>query len=110
MAERPLRLCELCGELDDHPRHVIDMPASIDNVTNIVLPAGTPTEAAAQLLNDRAQIHHHNCGASAGCEVCAAVVGVVGDKTTGSKLLEKIQGGALAALDLSGLTPGVDRG
>lgn len=44
---RPLRVCDVCNQADDHPRHVQGRPG---------LPALT---------------RHMDCCASEGCEVCA---------------------------------------
>lgn len=48
MDERPQRSCDLCGLIDDHPRHVL------------VLEPGV------------AQVAHLDCCAANGCPVCQA--------------------------------------
>lgn len=47
MPDRPMRYCDVCGGLDDHPRHVHAAPAGV-------------------------VIRHLDCCASRGCETCQA--------------------------------------
>lgn len=46
---RPVRSCDVCGQVDDHPRHILQ-----------TLDGGTVT------------IRHMDCCAANGCEVCQA--------------------------------------
>ena len=46
MGDRPMRPCDVCGQIDDHPRHV---------------QRTSPTTL---------QIRHLDCCAAAGCETC----------------------------------------
>jgi hypothetical protein len=41
MADRPIRSCDMCPGVDDHPRHVA-----------------------------KGVLHHHDCGAANGCVTC----------------------------------------
>lgn len=72
---RPLRYCDVCGELDDHPRHVVSVPAGTPGAVPSQefldsLPPG-PVSAVAQLIAPTTVIRHLNCCADAGCQVCA---------------------------------------
>lgn len=88
---RPPRLCEICWGLDDHPRHVIQGPPGFSEIPPPdSFPEGTPVDAIRQALDDSVQIHHHNCGASVGCEICTVIVNDAGGaKVTGETLLTK---------------------
>lgn len=70
---RVLRVCDLCGGVDDHPRHVIangDFTRPSDEIINKVLDAA-PAEERARLVNDlidtSSSDRHLDCCAAAGC-------------------------------------------
>lgn len=67
---RPLRVCDVCNQADDHPRHV----QPIRGGTNLV--------------------RHLDCCAAKGCGICQATEAVTAG-ARGDKLLKAIQGGAL---------------
>jgi len=74
-AERPLRFCDICGGLDDHPRHVRNLGASEDGRPDDewmagVSTDGAPVQAIEQLVNGTVNVHHMDCGAAEGCELC----------------------------------------
>lgn len=106
MSDRPIRYCDLCGGLDDHPRHVIAVPAG-GAAPNEVLASvdGGPASAVAELLNDRVLIRHIDCCAAAGCEVCQATEAVT-NGARGEQLLSAIEAGALAEVNVDGLNVG----
>jgi hypothetical protein len=80
--DRPLRVCDLCGGVDDHPRHVITggilnaagvaepFPRPGDNILSRVI-ANAPGEERAwligQLLDTSASDRHMDCCRTAGC-------------------------------------------
>lgn len=73
--DRPLRYCDVCGQLDNHPRHVrqIDRSAPDLVVSDAVLaslPPGPP-EALRQLMAPRVTVRHPDCCAAEGCDLCA---------------------------------------
>lgn len=75
--ERPLRLCDVCGQLDDHPRHVQGLPPGSTDGTPTKefldsLAPGAPVSAIAELLNPLTIVRHMDCCAAQGCEICAA--------------------------------------
>lgn len=99
MSDRPLRLCDVCGGLDDHPRHVqsiaksepdaLPSPEFLDSLgTNV------PASAIALLMNPRTRIRHHDCCAANGCVVCTRTEALNGG-ARGDELLAAIQGGSL---------------
>lgn len=79
---RPVRVCDLCGGVDDHPRHVIDgtdpdaqvVAAPTDDIVNRVLDAA-PAADRARLLRDlmdtASSDRHLDCCAAAGCPLPA---------------------------------------
>lgn len=94
---RVLRVCDLCGGVDDHPRHVIagtsGGPAVVTAPTDEVLGkvtaavAGMDSGAAARLLRDlmdtSSSDRHLDCCADAGCPTgtCGPQVADAGGKT-----------------------------
>lgn len=72
---RPRRFCDVCTQVDDHPRHVQSQKG------------GAPL------------VRHLDCCAAQGCEVCQTTEAVTGG-ARGKKLLEKIQSGALDGLEV----------
>lgn len=69
---QPLRGCELCGQVDDAPRHVISTPPGesgvppVDMIKSMIL-AGLPDESLAAMLDDSTQVRHMDCCAAEGC-------------------------------------------
>lgn len=74
MSDRPLRYCDVCGGLDDHPRHVRQIGKSEpDLVLSSEFLDGLeqgPITAIAQLVDPRKHVRHMDCCAAAGCVVC----------------------------------------
>ena len=62
MSDRPLRLCDVCGELDDHPRHVASVGKQGDGAVRgerlVELTEGRelPVAAILELANPRVTI------------------------------------------------------
>jgi hypothetical protein len=71
MADRPVRGCDGCDAVDDHPRHVI------------------------YLEPGKTAVRHMDCCAANGCATCAAAVKAT-DGAKGPALLSAINAGALA--------------
>lgn len=73
---RLLRVCDLCGAVDDHPRHVLAggtpdaYPKATDDLMDKVL-AASPTEERARLIRDlmdtSSSDRHFDCCREAGC-------------------------------------------
>lgn len=91
--DRPLRVCDLCGGVDDHPRHVItgqsfERPGQ--DIVERVLAAAPVAERGrlvGELLDTGASDRHMDCCRTAGCpdETCVP-------QTAGA---EDLRGGAL---------------
>jgi hypothetical protein len=76
--DRPLRVCDLCGGVDDHPRHSLAgtvpgqaaWPEPSEDVVNQVLETA-PAEQRARLMRDLMDTattdRHLDCCAAAGC-------------------------------------------
>ncbi len=96
--ERPLRGCESCGVVDDHPRVVHPMPATradgepqdagvpSDEILDRLLEDGRLSAAAIRMLMDPLTVvRHHDCCVQAGCPAdpspCAEIVAAAKGKT-----------------------------
>lgn len=104
MAEdkRPLRICEVCGGVDDHPRHVYGV-AEGDGVTdpevaalaisNVKSPGDLPA-IIAQVQDTSTIMRHMDCCREAGCpDGTCHIVTAGAESLRGAKLLAHIQGG-----------------
>lgn len=103
---RRLRLCDVCGGLDDHPRHVTGLPGGAtggapDQAFLDALPDGCPAYAIAELLDPTTYVRHMDCCAAQGCSICKETEAVHGG-LRGDALLENILGGAVDHLSDSG--------
>lgn len=97
---RALRVCDLCGGVDDHPRHVIAgdvkdaFKAPSDDILNKVLDSAPPEERA-RLLRDltdtTASDRHLDCCAKAGCptDTCGPQTAAASGKT-GAAMLDHL--------------------
>lgn len=99
--ERPLRGCEECGVVDNHPRVVHPMPADSnagipsDEVLDKILSSGKLNAASVKMLMDPTTVvRHHDCCVLAGCPAepspCKEIVAAANGKT-GDDLLRVIQ-------------------
>lgn len=96
---RVLRVCDLCGGVDDHPRHVIAgterdaFTRPPDEILNKVLDAA-PAEDRARLVNDlldtTSSDRHLDCCAAAGCPSGTCGPQVAGAPGTGKKMLNHL--------------------
>lgn len=94
--DRPLRVCDLCGGVDDHPRHVLNgngpYPTPGQNIVDLVLtnaPAEHRSFLVGELLDTKASDRHMDCCRAAGCPE-----GLCGPQTAGA---ENLRGGDLLA-------------
>lgn len=100
---RALRVCDLCGGVDDHPRHsfagsapgVELWPGPSDEVINRVLD-NAPVEQRARLLRDLQDTsttdRHFDCCRDAGCPLPADDPSNCVNRTSGA---EELRGGDL---------------
>lgn len=102
---RPLRVCDLCGGVDDHPRHVIigtepdgqAISPPSDEVIAKVVGAAPPEHAARlvrELMDTTSSDRHLDCCAAAGCPdgICPGRIDGA-DGATGADLLGHLTGG-----------------
>lgn len=74
---RPVRVCDVCGGVDDHPRHVhaagpdeLGPPSSeiVDRVVDNALSLGVPVGPLLEDLYERTlQLRHMDCCRALGC-------------------------------------------
>jgi hypothetical protein len=73
--DRPMRVCDLCGGYDDHPRHVIvgtgaeQVPAEVIRAlaSNVDVKTAEGAAALASLMDTKSQDRHMDCCRAAGC-------------------------------------------
>jgi len=99
---RALRVCDLCGGVDDHPRHVLS-----GNVANIFpipsgamarrvmanaahLPEAEQDRLLAELVDTASSDRHLDCCAAAGCPTNTCGLQVVDAPGTGAAMLEHL--------------------
>jgi hypothetical protein len=99
---RLLRVCDLCGGVDDHPRHVIAGAAPDafvrpdDDILNRVLELAPPQERARlvrDLMDTAASDRHMDCCRAAGCLDGSCDIQTAGvEDLRGADLLEHLMG------------------
>lgn len=87
---RALRVCDLCGGVDDHPRHVLagaagggGFPAPSQDVVNAVLDAAPQADRGrllTELMDTATSDRHLDCCREAGCVSCGERTRGVEDK------------------------------
>jgi hypothetical protein len=99
---RVVRVCDLCGGVDDHPRHVIAgaygagdarHPAPSDDVVAKVIEAAPEAERGRLVreLMDTASLERHlDCCAAAGCPTGTCGPQVADAPGTGRKMLDHL--------------------
>jgi hypothetical protein len=90
---RILRVCELCGGVDDHPRQILAgtdaakiAPRPSEEIIGRVLenaPTSDRARLMADLMDETSATPHYDCCAASGCthDVCHQVVAAAGGKT-----------------------------
>jgi hypothetical protein len=96
---RVVRVCDLCGGVDDHPRHVIAgtaaeaFPAPGDDIVNKVLDAASAADRARllrELMDTSSSDRHLDCCAAAGCPTGTCGPQVAGAPGTGRAMLDHV--------------------
>jgi hypothetical protein len=97
---RPLRVCDLCGGVDDHPRHTIagnlrgvfqPSDAALDQVV-AKAPEDQRTRLVRELMDTTSTDRHLQCCRDAGCPngTCGLVLMDVDDEVIGAELLNHL--------------------
>lgn len=104
--DRPLRVCDLCGGVDDHPRHVLagGVPGAVGppdaavvaRVMDAVegLPSADRVRLLTELYDTGSQDRHYDCCRDAGCPTTTcdeATAGAEGKR--GAELLAHLMKG-----------------
>ena len=99
---RPLRVCDLCGAVDDHPRHVLSggdgWPRPDRTIVDKVMAAAPADQRARlvdELLDTGVSDRHMDCCRAAGCPD-----GTCNTQTAGAEML---RGAGLLAHLMGGL-------
>lgn len=103
---RPLRICDVCGGIDDHPRHVFVAPPKTFAVNGKHLEAalklkGLTDEQRQALVTEIAdtevQQRHMDCCRQAGCPdgSCNAVAATGAEALRGKDLIKHLTSGAV---------------
>jgi hypothetical protein len=96
---RLVRVCDLCGGVDDHPRHVIAgtaeeaFPAPSDDIVSKVLDAAPATDRARllrELMDTTSSDRHLDCCAQAGCPTGTCGPQVADAPGVGRKMLDHL--------------------
>lgn len=96
---RVLRVCDLCGGVDDHPRHVIAgtvadaFPKPSDDILQKVIEAAPPAERGrliGELVDTTASDRHLDCCAAAGCPTGTCGPQVADAPGVGAAMLEHL--------------------
>lgn len=112
--DRPLRGCDICGGVDDHPRHAIAgdanlappahasvVEATLRNLDRLGLTDGDPerTRILDSILNTAVVDFHMDCCRANGCPTgtCNDVADIVGEHARGEALLAGIEQPAATA-------------
>ena len=96
---RVLRVCDLCGGVDDHPRHVATgtvedaFPRPSDEILAKVIAAAPAEETARlvrELLDTTSSDRHLDCCAAAGCPTDTCGPQVAGAPGAGAHMLDHL--------------------
>lgn len=113
---RVLRVCDLCGGVDDHPRHVIAgtaqdaFPRPSDDIIAKVVAAAPAAEVGrlvSELVDTTASDRHLDCCAAAGCPTGTCGPQVADAPGTGTAMLAHLTTIADRFADRSDVVQGV---
>lgn len=92
---RVQRLCDVCFQVDDHPRHVrFVLDGGVPSQAELArIPDGTSATAIAEVLDPTSVVRHFDCCAANGCPTCPEQLKLAG-RARGNKLLAAIQSNA----------------
>lgn len=103
---RPNRICDVCGGVDDHPRHVFAGPPEMfpikqEHVTAVIAHPGLGVDEkariVAEVLDTSVQQRHMDCCRSAGCpdNSCVAIAATGAEELRGKALIKHLTSGAV---------------
>lgn len=102
---RPMRGCDICGVVDDHPRHVVTagvgtFPPDNDLLDRLLAAANTPDEMRAvtrQVSDTSQQTRHMDCCREAGCPdgSCNAIADTGAADLRGAALVKHLKSGKI---------------
>lgn len=104
--KRPQRICDVCSQIDDHPRHVhveVGIPvnqASIKALAESGLTGDEYDTILADILDTTTQQRHMDCCRSVGCPdgTCDAIGKTGAQDLRGSALLKHLTSGKVDAI------------
>ncbi len=97
---RPMRVCEVCGGYDDHPRHVVvsaegEVGVPSPEIVDKMVANGASGQAITDAMDPTTQIRHLDCCAEAGCPDGTCNEQIAGaEGKTGRALLDHVMQGA----------------
>ena len=99
--DRPLRICDVCGGVDDHARHVLaagvgEIPVNQENLSKVLadttLDPDTKAALVADIIDTTTQLRHIDCCRNIGCpDGTCNIVLPAHVALTGAEQLEYIQ-------------------
>lgn len=96
---RVLRVCDLCGGVDDHPRHVLagndegSFPQPLEAILNRVMdaaPAADRARLVRDLVDTTSSDRHLDCCAADGCPTGTCGPQVAGAPGVGAQMLDHL--------------------
>lgn len=93
---RAKRLCDVCFQVDNHPRHVTWVASggvpTAEELASIATRTDIPAGALVEVMDPSSVVRHFDCCASRGCQTCQVQLDLAGKSKHGEKLLAHIQG------------------
>lgn len=98
---RPLRICDVCGQVDDHPRHVFvtaGLPVNSDHLQSVLsmdLDPDVRSTIAADVVDTTTQLRHMDCCREVGCPdgTCNAIAETGAADLKGAALVKHLTSG-----------------
>jgi hypothetical protein len=101
--DRPVRGCEVCGGVDDHPRHVVGVAEGgvpSDEIVDKIIANGASAASIRMVMDPSTVVRHMDCCAGVGCPdgSCNTIHAIApGDETLrGEALLAHLQTDAVS--------------
>lgn len=107
--DRPLRICDVCGGVDDHARHVLaagvgEIPVNQENLSRVLaddsLDPDTKAALVADIIDTTTQLRHIDCCRNVGCpDGTCNIILPAHVSLTGAEQLEYITTTGVEAMD-----------